>query len=92
MILTSVRSIPTALSLAWMSLRTGSSSSRLSRKCWMSAAALLPVFPGIPMSWSTYESQIGMSAGRRYNHHRSHTALKGEPPISRVNNLAGNYN
>jgi hypothetical protein len=50
------------------------------------------VFPGIPMSWSTYESQIGMSAGRRYNHHRSHTALKGEPRISRVNNLAGNYN
>jgi len=28
----------------------------------------------------------------RYNHHRSHTALKGEPPISRVSNLAGNYN
>ena len=28
----------------------------------------------------------------RYNHHRSHIALKGEPPISRVNNLAGNYN
>jgi transposase InsO family protein len=28
----------------------------------------------------------------RYNHHRSHTVLKGEPPISRVNNLAGNYN
>jgi transposase InsO family protein len=28
----------------------------------------------------------------RYNHHRSHTALKAEPPISRVNNLAGNYN
>jgi len=27
----------------------------------------------------------------RYNHHRSHRALQGEPPISRVNNLAGNY-
>jgi transposase InsO family protein len=27
----------------------------------------------------------------RYNHHRSHTALGGRPPISRVNNLPGNY-
>jgi hypothetical protein len=26
-----------------------------------------------------------------YNHHRSHTALGGRPPISRVNNLAGHY-
>jgi transposase len=26
-----------------------------------------------------------------YNHHRSHTALGGKPPISRVNNLAGHY-
>ncbi|MFJ1581659.1 IS481 family transposase [Streptomyces sp. NPDC088182] len=26
-----------------------------------------------------------------YNHHRSHTALNGHPPISRVNNVAGQY-
>ncbi|MEV7657897.1 IS481 family transposase [Streptomyces anulatus] len=26
-----------------------------------------------------------------YNHHRSHTALGGQPPISRVNNPAGQY-
>ncbi|MFD6892909.1 integrase core domain-containing protein, partial [Streptomyces sp. NPDC059957] len=26
-----------------------------------------------------------------YNHHRSHTALGGHPPISRVNNAAGQY-
>lgn len=26
-----------------------------------------------------------------YNHHRCHTALEGQPPISRVNNAAGQY-
>jgi transposase InsO family protein len=26
-----------------------------------------------------------------YNHHRSHSALGGKPPVSRVNNLAGYY-
>ncbi|MCX4445970.1 MULTISPECIES: IS481 family transposase [unclassified Streptomyces] len=26
-----------------------------------------------------------------YNHHRSHTALNGKPPISRINNAAGQY-
>jgi transposase InsO family protein len=26
-----------------------------------------------------------------YNHHRSHSALGGKPPISRVNNLPGHY-
>ncbi|MBD3134669.1 integrase core domain-containing protein, partial [Microbispora bryophytorum] len=26
-----------------------------------------------------------------YNHHRGHTALKGQPPISRVTNLPGQY-
>ncbi|MER6902715.1 integrase core domain-containing protein, partial [Streptomyces flaveolus] len=26
-----------------------------------------------------------------YNHHRCHTALGGHPPISRVNNPAGQY-
>ena len=28
----------------------------------------------------------------RYNHHRCHTAIGGEPPISRVNNVPGHYN
>jgi transposase InsO family protein len=27
-----------------------------------------------------------------YNHHRSHSALGGKPPISRADNLAGYYN
>jgi transposase InsO family protein len=27
----------------------------------------------------------------RYNHHRGHTALKGQPPASRVTNLTGQY-
>jgi transposase InsO family protein len=26
-----------------------------------------------------------------YNHHRSHTALGGLPPVARLNNLSGNY-
>lgn len=26
-----------------------------------------------------------------YNHHRGHTALGGQPPISRVNDLPGHY-
>ncbi|RSN46416.1 IS481 family transposase, partial [Amycolatopsis sp. WAC 04197] len=26
-----------------------------------------------------------------YNHHRTHTALNGHPPITRVNNLTGHY-
>ncbi|MFC9225312.1 IS481 family transposase, partial [Streptomyces hygroscopicus] len=26
-----------------------------------------------------------------YNHHRGHTALKGQPPASRVPNLTGQY-
>jgi transposase InsO family protein len=28
----------------------------------------------------------------RYNHHRAHTALAGQPPITRVNNLPKHYN
>jgi hypothetical protein len=31
---------------------------------------------------------MGFDWLHRYNHHRFHTASKGEPPISRVNNLA----
>ena len=26
-----------------------------------------------------------------YNHHRSHTALGGQPPVTRVDNLTGHY-
>ncbi|MCF6424495.1 integrase core domain-containing protein, partial [Amycolatopsis tucumanensis] len=26
-----------------------------------------------------------------YNHHRTHTALNGQPPITRVDNLTGHY-
>jgi transposase InsO family protein len=26
-----------------------------------------------------------------YNHHRAHTALKGQPPMSRINNVTGHY-
>jgi transposase InsO family protein len=26
-----------------------------------------------------------------YNHHRAHTALRGQPPMSRLNNLPGQY-
>jgi transposase InsO family protein len=26
-----------------------------------------------------------------YNHHRSHTAINGQPPITRANNPAGSY-
>ena len=44
-----------------------------------------------------YTSQRGAHRGLRtflhlYNHHRSHTALGGKPPISRVSNLVGDYN
>ena len=28
----------------------------------------------------------------RYNHHRTHTALGGHPPVSRISNLPGRYN
>jgi transposase InsO family protein len=47
-----------------------------------------------------YVKPYGSEAARRdafdvflhlYNHHRSHSALGGKPPISRVNNLAGYY-
>jgi hypothetical protein len=31
---------------------------------------------------------MGFDWLHRYNHHRFHAASKGEPPISRVNNLA----
>jgi transposase InsO family protein len=27
-----------------------------------------------------------------YNHHRCHTALNGQPPMTRINNLSGSYN
>ncbi|MBT2877626.1 helix-turn-helix domain-containing protein [Streptomyces sp. McG5] len=34
------------------------------------------------------EGEAGLHA---YNYHRCHTALGGRPPISRVNNAAGQY-
>ena len=41
-----------------------------------------------------YRSERARVAGLRtwlhiYNHHRTHTALGGHPPISRVTNLSG---
>jgi transposase InsO family protein len=44
-----------------------------------------------------YESEAERSAAfegflHLYNHHRCHTALGGKPPISRVNDLRGQYN
>jgi hypothetical protein len=41
----------------------------------------------------TNEQRTGLLEGwlHMYNHHRSHTALGGLPPIARVNNLSGNY-
>jgi transposase InsO family protein len=43
--------------------------------------------------YSGNQERLGLLAGwlHMYNHHRSHTALDGLPPISRVNNLSGNY-
>jgi transposase InsO family protein len=43
-----------------------------------------------------YQSETERSAAfteflHTYNHHRSHTALSGQPPISRVNDLPGYY-
>jgi transposase InsO family protein len=44
----------------------------------------------------TYRSETARQARlahwlHTYNHHRCHTALKGQPPITRVNNLPGHY-
>ncbi len=45
----------------------------------------------------TYRSETARRARLQgwlhtYNHHRCHTALNGQPPITRVNNLPGHYN
>lgn len=44
--------------------------------------------------YSGNQERLDLLAGwlHMYNHHRSHTALDGVPPITRVNNLSGNYN
>jgi hypothetical protein len=43
-----------------------------------------------------YDSEMERAAAfggflHTYNHHRGHTALRGQPPISRVNDLPGHY-
>ncbi|MGZ4773246.1 MAG: integrase core domain-containing protein, partial [Ilumatobacteraceae bacterium] len=43
-----------------------------------------------------YRSEAARTAAldrwlHHYNHHRTHTALGGQPPISRLNNLPGHY-
>jgi transposase InsO family protein len=40
---------------------------------------------------STQRAQALPEFLHRYNHHRAHTALAGQPPISRINNLPGHY-
>jgi transposase len=44
-----------------------------------------------------YDSEMERAAAfggflHSYNHHRGHTALSGQPPIARVNDLPGHYN
>jgi hypothetical protein len=41
---------------------------------------------GRPQQDSNLRSRLHM-----YNHHRGHTALKGQPPASRVTNLSRQY-
>lgn len=43
--------------------------------------------------YSSNEARAGLLPVwlHQYNHHRSHTALGGRPPVARVNNLPGNY-
>lgn len=44
-----------------------------------------------PYTSNTERSQALADFLHTYNHHRCHTALNGHPPISRVNNAAGQY-
>jgi transposase InsO family protein len=44
-----------------------------------------------PFASNTDRAQALPTWLHTYNHHRSHTALGGRPPISRVNNAAGHY-
>ncbi|MFE9295797.1 helix-turn-helix domain-containing protein [Streptomyces niveus] len=41
--------------------------------------------------WRTERTAALADFLHTYNHHRSHTALGGKPPITRVNNVAGQY-
>ncbi|MFE3579977.1 IS481 family transposase [Streptomyces vinaceus] len=45
------------------------------------------------LAWKTVLAGLGASGKltRTYDHHRCHTALDGHPPITRVNNPAGQY-
>ena len=44
-----------------------------------------------PYSSNQERSDVLESWLHLYNHHRSHTALGGLPPVARLNNLSGNY-
>ncbi|MFI1435155.1 integrase core domain-containing protein, partial [Streptomyces lydicus] len=44
-----------------------------------------------PYTSNTERTQALTGFLHTYNHHRSHTALGGKPPISRVNNAPGQY-
>jgi len=45
-----------------------------------------------PYRSDTERTQAFLAWLHHYNHHRGHTALKGQPPASRVTNLRGQYN
>ncbi|MEF3322794.1 IS481 family transposase [Corynebacterium macclintockiae] len=45
-----------------------------------------------PYSSETQRVEAFDSWLHHYNHHRAHTALKGQPPSARVTNLSGQYN
>ncbi|MFJ6422728.1 IS481 family transposase, partial [Streptomyces hydrogenans] len=44
-----------------------------------------------PYTSNTERTQALADFLHTYNHHRCHTALGGHPPITRVNNPAGQY-
>lgn len=44
-----------------------------------------------PFISSTHRADALPTWLHTYNHHRTHTAIGGQPPINRVNNLAGHY-
>lgn len=44
-----------------------------------------------PFTSSTHRAEALPDWLHTYNHHRTHTAIGGQPPINRVNNLAGRY-
>jgi hypothetical protein len=44
------------------------------------------------LAWRQALTDLGATLLHTYNHHRSHTALGGKPPITRVDNPAGQDN